>query len=66
MEFFGGIAGDTSEGPILMRRDDMFARARVVSDSMPDILEEVECDHRLMFRLGLSVFSGRLRDRLLS
>lgn len=66
MDFFTGVVDDTSEGPILMRREDMFARARIVSDSMPDILEDVECDHRLMFRLGLSEFSGRLRDRLLS
>lgn len=49
-----------------MRREDMLARLRRTSDSMPEMLEEVECDQRFMFRLGLSVFSGRLLERLLS
>ena len=50
---------------MLMRREEMFARARTVS-SIADILEDVECDQRLMFRLGLNEFSGRLLERLLS
>jgi hypothetical protein len=33
---------------------------------MPDILDDVECDQRLMLRLGLRMFSGRLLDLLLS
>jgi hypothetical protein len=66
MEVFAGVVDDTSEGPTLIRREEMFARARMGSDSIPDILDEVEWDQRLMFRLGLRVFSGRLLDRLLS
>lgn len=66
MKGFAGVAVVAREGPILMRREDMLARARRDSDSMPEILEEVECDQRFMFRLGLKVFSGRLLERLLS
>lgn len=53
------------DGPILIRRD-VLARVRNASVSMAETLDEVECDQRLMFRLGLREFSGRLLERLLS
>lgn len=61
-----GEKDEISEGPMLMRREDGFARARSASESIADALEEVECDQRLMFKFGLREFSGRLLERLRS